>query len=107
LFITWNGDSDTSVGRKLTSFFEGKNDLHMTSTAIRGLMETTAEEALLRGEITSVQRASVSSINGHSSAVVKNYYLKSRTAKDVENARAAVKAFAQPSGIENALLHEL
>ena len=107
LFITWNGDSDTSVGRKLTSFFEGKNDLHMTSTAIRGLMETTAEGALQRGEITMVQRASVSSLNGHSSAVVKNYYLKSRTAKDVENARAAVKSFAQPSDTENILLNRL
>ncbi len=35
------------------------------------------------------------------------HYRKTFGAKDVENARAAVKAFAQPSGIENALLHQL
>jgi hypothetical protein len=80
----------------VTSFFEDKNDLHMTSTAIRGLMETSAEEALHKGEITASQRASVSSINGHSSAVVKNYYLKIRARKDVQNARDAVRAFDTP-----------
>jgi len=96
LFITWNGDIDETIGRKVTSFFEDKNDLHMTSTAIRGLMETSAEEALLRGHITASQRASVSSINGHSSAVVKNYYLKIRARKDVQNARDAVRAFDTP-----------
>jgi len=73
----------------------------MTSTAIRGLMETTAEEALLRGDITATQRASVSSLNGHSSEVVKNYYLKVRTAKDVKNARDAVRAFDTPNDSTN------
>jgi len=97
LFITWNGDIDENIGRKVTSFFEDKNDLHMTSTAIRGLMETSAEEALLRGHITASQRASVSSINGHSSAVVKDYYLKVRARKDVQNARDAVRAFDTPN----------
>jgi hypothetical protein len=101
LFINWNGDVDKKVGRKVTSFFEDKNDLHMTSTAIRGLMETTAEEALLRGDITATQRASVSSLNGHSSEVVKNYYLKVRTAKDVKNARDAVIAFDSPNDNTN------
>ena len=96
LFITWNGDIDEGIGRKVTSFFEDKNDLHMTSTAIRGLMETSAEEALLHGHITASQRASVSSINGHSSAVVKDYYLKVRARKDVQNARDAVRAFDTP-----------
>jgi hypothetical protein len=96
LFITWDGDSDEKIGRKVTSFFEDKNDLHMTSTAIRSLMETSAEEALHKGEITASQRASVSSINGHSSAVVKNYYLKIRARKDVHNARDAVRAFDTP-----------
>ena len=96
LFITWNGDIDEGIGRKVTSFFEDKNDLHMTSTAIRGLMETSAEEALHKGDITASQRASVSSINGHSSAVVKNYYLKIRARKDVQNARDAVRAFDTP-----------
>ena len=96
LFITWNGDIDEGIGRKVTSFFEDKNDLHMTSTAIRGLMETSAEEALLHGLITASQRASVSSINGHSNAVVKDYYLKVRARKDVKNARDAVRAFDTP-----------
>ena len=97
LFLTFDGDSDQKIGRKVTKFFEDKNDLHMTSTAIRGLFETTAEAALLRGDITASQRASVSSINGHSNAVVKNYYLKVRTAQDVQNARDAVRAFNTPN----------
>jgi hypothetical protein len=97
LFLTFDGDSDRKIGRKVTKFFEDKNGLHMTTTHIRSLFETTAEAALLRGDITASQRASVSSINGHSSAVVKDYYLKVRTAKDVQNARDAVRAFNTPN----------
>ncbi len=50
-------------------------------------METVAEKLLQTGLITTESRRAVEHVNGHSSAVVQNYYLHHDRTRDVHNAR--------------------
>jgi hypothetical protein len=80
--------SADALGRILTSFFNKALNLHITSTTIRSLMETHADQLMKRGEITEEERAAVMAINGHSSSTTKNYYIRQDRAANVRNSRA-------------------
>ena len=92
LFVNSAGEKDTNIGRSVTYFFERTLNLHITTTAIRSLIETNAEDALQSNRITTKDRIAISNMNGHSSQTVRDYYLKHSTERNVTN---AVRAFSQ------------
>ncbi len=89
LWITFTGAPDKHVGQRVTAFFKRHLQLHITTTAIRSLVETTMDALHVQGRITAEQRASVHSINGHSGAVAKDYYVHKVRGEDVQHAREA------------------
>jgi hypothetical protein len=89
LWITFTGEPDKHVGQRVTAFFKRHLQLHITTTAIRSLVETTMDTLHMKGLITTEQRASVHSINGHSGAVAKDYYIHKVRGEDVQHAREA------------------
>jgi hypothetical protein len=91
LWLTFQGKPD-KVGRRVTDFFQRTMKLHVTTTAIRALVETEVRNAQLRGDIDAEGREAVHNVNGHTGAVVKDFYLRhDRTA----DARKAKESFAQ------------
>jgi hypothetical protein len=89
LWVTFHGERDKLVGQRVTAFFKRHLQLHITTTAIRSLVETTMDTLHVQGRITAEQRASVHSINGHSGAVAKDYYIHKVRGEDVQHAREA------------------
>jgi hypothetical protein len=89
LWISSNGEGETRIGRLVTSFFRQNTNpsLHITTTSIRSLIETQAQSLLDKGIISELSRSSVSNINGHSSAVAKDYYVQRDRSSDVRNAQ--------------------
>jgi hypothetical protein len=83
-----HGGHNANVGQAITHFYIGESKIHLTTTAIRSLLETTAEHLYRQGHLSTEAKKSVEGINGHSSAVVKNYYLKLNRAEEVHHARA-------------------
>ena len=82
LFIGQSGGK-LRMGRLLTAFFKRKLSLSISSTTIRSIIETEAEGLLSTGEISSAERASVLSINGHTGATSAKFYQKRSLVKDV------------------------
>jgi hypothetical protein len=85
VFIELDGNQ-LDLGRKLTVFFEGAIGLHITSTTIRSLVETEVADLRLENKITDTQRNSIMTLNGHSSQVTQDYYVRHDREKDVGNA---------------------
>jgi hypothetical protein len=85
VFIELDG-SQLDLGRKLTVFFEGAIGLHLTSTTIRSLVETEVADLRLDNKITDIQRNSIMSLNGHSSQVTQDYYVRQDRERDVGHA---------------------
>ena len=91
LFIDLGGNK-IDVGRKITNFFEGALSLHITTTTIRSIVETEMHSLHEEGKINTVQRNAIMNLNGHSSRITKDYYIRKDRAKDVANAFVAFKA---------------
>jgi len=89
LWLTFDGKPD-KIGPRVTQYFKRTLMMHITTTAIRSLVETTTETLAREGDISSVQREAVSNINGHTSEVTKDYYLKMDRTMDVHRARQAM-----------------
>jgi hypothetical protein len=87
LWITYDGEPIRNVGRHVTAFFQRQLGLHITTSAIRALVETKARELLDANQITAAEREAVSNVNGHSSQTVKAHYLYLDRAKDVDDSR--------------------
>jgi hypothetical protein len=98
LFLNYIGCPHPDIGKELTSFFLNTCNLHITATRIRSVVETAAEEMYRGGEITLKTRKSVEAINGHTSAVVQNYYLQMDRASDVHSAREFFSQASSPAG---------
>ena len=92
LWLRFDGSPDAHIGVRLTAFFKKELGLHITTTSIRSLIETTFDTLHVQGVITAQQRASVSNINGHTGEVARDYYVRQSRGADVEHAR---DAFAQ------------
>src|SRR5690606_14961576 len=65
LWLRFDGSPDAHIGLRLTAFFKKELRLHITTTSIRSLIETTFDTLHSQGVISTQQRASVSNINGH------------------------------------------
>jgi len=90
LFLTFQGTADRQLGRHVTAFFKPRLGIHITTTLIRVLVETTVEERYRSGEITLDQREAMSAISGHSSRIVKDHYLKLNITDQLEKAKVAM-----------------
>lgn len=89
LWLTYRGETDLTIGKLVTTFFTRTCRVGVTTTAIRGLVETTMHKKYKAGEITDVQRSAVQNINGHTSEVTRDYYLLEDREEDVAQARDA------------------
>ena len=90
LFLDFEGRPiGDKVGAYVTSFFRS-HGLHMTTTGLRSLVETTADQLEKRGIINHAQRAAISHINTHSSKVTQDYYVRNDIAQNVHLARSAL-----------------
>ena len=74
------------LGDLVTNFFRRYN-LHMNTTSIRSLVESTAERMKMEGKISAAVRAAVQGINGHSDAVTQAHYVKQSMRENVAKAR--------------------
>lgn len=77
------------LGKLVTKFFKRTLKLHITTNTIRSLVETSAGQLHLQGEINGTDRAAIMHINGHSSATVEKFYMKHNLKSDVTNAKCA------------------
>jgi hypothetical protein len=97
LFLNYNGTADEFIGKRVTRYFRGKIKIKITTTCIRSIVETEMAKAHKRGTITSEQRASVQAINGHTSAVTEDYYVREDRAHDVFHGRSAFQSIMTPT----------
>jgi hypothetical protein len=91
LWLRWNGDaySEDLIGDAVIAFFKKKANLRCGTTMIRSLIETNMESLHQKNVITKEERAAVSNLNGHSSAITKNYYVLQSRTQDVQHAMRA------------------
>lgn len=89
LWLRYSGRPEEQIGTCVTAFFTRVLALHITTTAIRSLVETSMSDLHDKGIITGQQLLSVQAINGHTSAVAKDYYIHKERGNDVTHARAA------------------
>lgn len=69
LFPSWGDIESVSTPDVIPSFTQRTMGIRLTSTNLRAVMETEAEQAWRDGRITEGQRSSVRSVNGHGSRV--------------------------------------
>jgi hypothetical protein len=89
LWLAYDGEAERKLGLRVTRFFRKTAGLHITTTAIRSLVETAMHTGFRQGRITQQEMHSVQAINGHSSQVTEDYYIQEDRAQDVSHARTA------------------
>lgn len=95
LWLNCYGHAELKIGKRVSEFFRKSLQLHITTTAIRSLVETTMDAMHRRGEISNEEKFAVHKINGHTSGVAQDYYVQQDRANDVFHAR---QAFARLGG---------
>ena len=68
-------------------FFRRTLGLHITTTRVRAIVETSSEQLRENGDITEADRTSILNINGHSGATAEKHYVKKTRMGDVSNAQ--------------------
>jgi hypothetical protein len=63
LFITAAGTGDKNISRHVTEFFK-ENNLHITTTAVRSMVEMEMKELYDKGQITSAEREAIANTSG-------------------------------------------
>lgn len=116
----YSGDAYTNgdLGVLLTKYFERRLGIHITTTMVRSLVETTTDVLRRQGMISAQQQQAVQNINGHTSRVTQEYYIRQARNDDVTYGRAVfdtigglqrsnqdnvTTAIVQPSRLEAAL----
>lgn len=97
LLVTYDGEPETRVSRLVIAFFEEHLGVHVTTTMMRAVFESTGADREEAGSITPGDARSISHVNGHSSATAKKYYQR---ASVEQSARRSIAIF-QP---QNTLL---
>ena len=82
MWLYFDGKGPVNISSYVTHFFEVHLGMHTTPTMIRSLVETHAQEAMDQNLITPSQARSIGNINGHSGAVVNDYYIRRSLQKD-------------------------
>ena len=75
--------------------------MHLTTTNIRKLVETTAEDMCDTGKIGAVERKAVSNINGHSSETCQKYYIKKARKHDAQHGQKMFDIIEQERQVKN------
>jgi hypothetical protein len=70
MFSSWGNIKSSASASAVPSFTQRTMSIRLTSTNLRSVTETEAEQALRDGRITIGQRSSVRSVNGHGGRVV-------------------------------------
>lgn len=103
LWLDFEGQPEKQIGKRVSEFFRKSLGLHITTTSIRSLIETTMDSMYRRGEISNEEKTAVHTINGHSSSVAKDYYVQVERASDVYHARQAFSRLTGGSSSGSAL----
>jgi hypothetical protein len=74
LFLRSDGRPEANAGQKLTQFFREHGGLHITTNAIRTLVETETAAGVLNGTVSEAQASAVHRVNGHSSSMARKHY---------------------------------
>jgi len=94
LWLNWKGEKDTSIGRKVQRFYIRTLGLDVTTTRIRSLMETVANDLHESGDITLGAKQALGGTSGHSDATIKAYYLMKDMQKNVHQGRQVFEVFS-------------
>lgn len=87
LWLNFDGTQDDKIGRRVTNFFQRHLHIHINTTRIRGLVENESQAMFNTGKITQEQRTSIQNLNGHTSQITTDYYLKTSRLSDGNNVR--------------------
>jgi hypothetical protein len=87
--LTYEGLPEQNIGRHITAYFRSTLNLNVTTTSIRSLVETTVDQQATAGTVTMEQRTAVSAINGHSSKITEEHYVRKNYSTIVAHGRAA------------------
>jgi len=102
LWLTYEGEQHRQIGKFVTKLFS-TYDFHITTCDLRSLTETKANDAMLAGTMSAAQREAITDLNGHSSQVTKDYYLKTDR---VSQSTAGREGFARMLGKSSESLDE-
>jgi hypothetical protein len=91
LWLTFKGEQIQRMGSYVTRFFEKHGNLHVTTTGLRSLAETTSNGAWVEGKLSRAEKEAITSINGHSSQVTRDYYVRTDQAKETTLGRSGFK----------------
>jgi hypothetical protein len=86
LWLTWEGQPEKNIGHKIKNYFKKKLEINISITLIRSLIETWTNDNYEEGLITLKEKEAVRTLNGHTSKVVKDYYLMKSTHENVKTA---------------------
>ena len=76
LFITANGKPDVKLERYVKSLFLTEMDCRISTNTIRKIVDTTARDMRLRGDLSAAQMDAVLFVQGHSEKISRNYYIQ-------------------------------
>ena len=82
LFLSFEG-KPIKCGLYVTRFFKRTLNMHITTTRIRCIVETSSEQLHSAGSITISDRDAISNISGHTHETAKKYYIKKARLADV------------------------
>ena len=99
LFINFTATKCYNVGAGVTSFFKVCANLHICTTTIRSIIETTVHGLQQHNLISNQQRAAVSNVNGHTSKTVKAYYVLDQRVQDVKYSTEVFDIIASSSSM--------
>lgn len=89
LWLTFDGEREQNIGRMVSKFFMVELKIHITTTTIRSVVETTSARQLEDGVISDAQRAAISVVNTHSSSITRDHYVRTELARTVQLAKEA------------------
>jgi hypothetical protein len=98
-FINFNGTAKFNIAKGLQNYFAQSLSLKITSTRMRAIIETSFEELLENGAISSAQKLSIENTVGHDGATARDYYVKRSRFKDTKNSFDAFDVFDNVNGI--------
>jgi hypothetical protein len=103
IFLNFDGSNFTNISRLVSSYFRMKAGLKITTTTLRGIVETECARRRDCGEITEAQRTSISVIVGHGDKTAKDDYVRTDLDADVKRARLAFGVDMESVVVEESL----
>lgn len=82
--LNFDGVSALDVGRRVTEFYSDHLGLHITTTAIRSIVETDMEDRYRNNDIDFNTRVAVMNLGGHSSATTRDHYIRRQRDEETE-----------------------